>query len=159
LFDNAPYKVLFPQLMIEHQQKNAISVQQSAERSQNLIIRVSAALWFARPRLYQVLLPVLAAALVASCHNPDPIKDKKGRTLTPDERYIVELYMKISEIEENLQDNPEEREKKLRDLGTEFDTERVRSILLELRNDPERWLTVYSRINELLKRRASSPAT
>jgi hypothetical protein len=101
----------------------------------------------------------MAAALVASCQNLDPIKDKKGRTLTQDERYIVELYMKINEIEENLQDNPEEREKKLGELRAEFDTERVRSILLELRNDPERWITVYSRINELLKRRASTPST
>lgn len=84
------------------------------------------------------------------------MRNKKDKTLTADERYIVELYMKITEVKENLQDNPEERDKKYEELRQEIDTERVRKILLELEKDPERWLTVYTRINELLMRRNSS---
>jgi hypothetical protein len=76
-----------------------------------------------------------------------------GRTLTPDERYIVNLYMKITETEEYLQDNPGEREKKWDELRAEIDSTRVTAILTELERDPERWLPIYNRINELLKRR------
>jgi hypothetical protein len=100
-----------------------------------------------------VLPLLLLFLLAAACQNPDPVEAERSRTLTDDERYIVELFMKINEIEENLQDNPAEREEKYERLREAFDEERVRRILLELKQDPERWLTVYNRINELLMRR------
>jgi len=97
-------------------------------------------------------LLLLAIAVLQSCERPSPIEKEKKRTLTEDERYIVKLYMKITEIEENLQDNPELREKKWDELQREFDPDRVRRILLELEKDPDRWLAIYGRISELLER-------
>jgi hypothetical protein len=98
-------------------------------------------------------LLLLAIQMLQSCERPSPVDKAKKRTLTEDERYIVKLYMKITEIEENLQDNPELREKKWDELRREFDPERVRRILQELEREPERWLAVYGRIGELLDRR------
>ena len=106
-------------------------------------------------RGHYALVLLIVTVLLSACQYPDPVKEQKVRTLTADERYIVELYMKITEVEENLQDNPEERDKKYEELRQEIDPERVRRILLEMEKDPERWLTVYSRINKLLMR--SSP--
>ncbi|MBN1163336.1 MAG: hypothetical protein JXB45_02045 [Candidatus Krumholzibacteriota bacterium] len=74
---------------------------------------------------------------------------KKTKTLTPDERYLVELYLKINELEKNLQDNPADSAKKWEELKQEIDRERVHRTLRELEKDPERWISVYGRINEL----------
>jgi hypothetical protein len=104
-----------------------------------------------------LILP--AALILHSCERPSPVDKLKRRTLTEDERYIVKLYMKITEIEENLQDNPELREKKWDELRREFDPERIRRILRELERDPERWLAVYGRISELLDRRGERGST
>ena len=102
---------------------------------------------------------LLAVAALQSCERPSPVAQETKRTLTEDERYIVKLYMKITEIEENLQDNPESREKKWDEIGAEFDIDRVRRILTELEKDPKRWLAIYGRISELLKRREQEDAT
>jgi hypothetical protein len=104
------------------------------------------------PRLFIIPL-ILSTILFHSCQSQDPVGQEKGRTLSDDERYIVALFMKINEIEENLQDNPEESEKKWDELREEYDPERVRRIILELEEDPERWIAVHSRIVELLRRR------
>jgi len=65
--------------------------------------------------------------------------------------------MKITEFEENLQDNPEAAEEKREELRAEIDLERIERILAELERDPERWLAVYNRVNELKRRRAPDP--
>ena len=99
-----------------------------------------------------ILLFFLVSLLLLNCRPPEQVQRQKERTLTPDERYIVELYMKINEIEKNLQDNPEEADKKWEELRGEIDVGRVRRILKKLEADPERWLAIYNRINELLER-------
>jgi len=104
------------------------------------------------PRFFIIPL-ILLTVLIHSCQSQDPVGQEKGRTLSDDERYIVALFMKINEIEENLQDNPEESEKKWDELREEYDPARVRRIILELEKDPERWIAVHSRIVELLRRR------
>ena len=104
-------------------------------------------------------LLLLAIAILQSCERPSPVDKVKKRTLTEDERYIVKLYMKITEIEENLQDNPELNEKKWDELRREFDPELIRRILRELEGEPERWLAVYGRISELLDRRKERGST
>jgi hypothetical protein len=104
-----------------------------------------------------ILLPVIA--FLQSCERPSPVEKEKKRTLTEDERYIVQLYMKITEIEENLQDNPDARDEKYGELRREFDPARIRRILLELEQNPDRWLAIYGRINELLERRERTPST
>ena len=105
-------------------------------------------------RAYPACLPLLIlafAAVVVSCHGP--AEEDASPTLTEDERYIVLLYMKITEIEMNLQDNPEEQGKKWDELRTEFDPARIRAALDGLEKDPARWVAVYERISELTQRR------
>lgn len=117
---------------------------------------------FPNPRIFltrHFLILFLLTALPTACERPGSVHEEKGRTLTADERYIVMLYMKITEIEENLQDNPEERDKKWNDIRREFDPERVQRILKELEKNPKRWLAIYGRINELSKRRNADRAT
>ena len=103
-------------------------------------------------RLFIIPL-LLSDVLFHSCQIQDPVGKEKGRTLSDDERYIVALFLKINEIEENLQDNPEDPEKKWDELQKEYDPERIRRIILELEKDPERWIAVHNRIDELLRRR------
>ena len=98
---------------------------------------------------------MLSAGLLLGCQQHDRLEEQKTRTLTPDERYLVELYMKITEFEENLQDNPEMAEEKREELRGEIDLARVERVLGELEQNPDRWLAVYNRIHELKRRRES----
>jgi hypothetical protein len=104
-------------------------------------------------------LLVISIAILQSCERPSHVEQEKKRTLTGDERYIVKLYLKITEIEENLQDNPEERRKKWEELRDEFEPARIQRILQDLEQDPKRWLAIYGRINEVLERREQDGST
>lgn len=90
-----------------------------------------------------------AALLFCACQSPDPVAKEKARTLTPDERYLVDYYMKIMEFEKLEHDNPASREEKRKGLDENLDRERIRRTLAELEKRPERWLAIYNRINEL----------
>ena len=46
---------------------------------------------------YIFLILILFGALVSSCQSPSTLDRERTRTLTPDERYIIDLYMKITE--------------------------------------------------------------
>ncbi len=99
-----------------------------------------------------VVATAILISIQAGCGQPDSVSTEKGKTLTPDERYLVELYMKINNLEINLQDNPADSAKKWDELRGTVDRERVQRTLEELKKDPERWITVYGRINELYSR-------
>jgi hypothetical protein len=100
-------------------------------------------------RLRAPLIAALALIVIYSCQSPDPVTKEKGRTLTPDERYLVDYYLKILEFEKYLHDNPGSRDEKRLELEKGFDRERIRRTLAELEKRPERWLAIYNRINEL----------
>ncbi len=89
--------------------------------------------------------------LLPCCGRSTRTESETGSTLSPDERYIVQLYMKINELEKNLQDNPSDSVKKWEQLRNGVDSVRVRNILVELEKNPGRWLPVYVRIDELLE--------
>lgn len=110
-------------------------------------------------RLALLALVSLALFLCGSCQPPDPIAKEKGRTLTPDERYLVEYYMKIAQLRANLHDNPAEAEEKQNLLQSEIDSTRIYRTLDELQKNPERWLGIYNRINELRYRRSQGDTT
>jgi len=96
---------------------------------------------------------LLAGAIIllafSSCQSPDPVTKEKARNLSPDERYLVDYYMKIIEFEKYLHDNPGSAEEKRAELEKGFDRKRIRRTLDELEKKPERWLAIYNRINEL----------
>ena len=104
-------------------------------------------------RILTILL-LSAAFILPACQQQDPVEREKNRILTPDERYLIELYMKITEIEDNLQDNPEALEEKREELRKEIDLDRLRLVLQELERDPDRWLAIYNRIQVLQSRRS-----
>ena len=95
---------------------------------------------------------------LSSCQSPDPVAKAKDRTLEPDERYLVEYYMKIIEFEKQLHENPELREEKRRELERGMDMVRIRNVLAKLENKPEGWLAIYKRINELQLRDLAKPS-
>jgi hypothetical protein len=101
----------------------------------------------------------LALFLFGSCQTPDPIAKEKQRTLTADERYLVQYYMKLAQLRENLHDNPVEAQEKQSALRSEIDSTRIHRALDELEKNPERWLSIYSRINELRYRRGQADTT
>ncbi len=99
------------------------------------------------------------AVLLSSCQPHDPITKEKQRTLSPDERYLVEYYMKLTQLRENLHDNPVELQEKQELLRSEADTARIRRTLEGLQKDPEHWLGIYNRINELRYRKTGGDTT
>jgi hypothetical protein len=99
------------------------------------------------------------ALLFFACQSPDPIAKEKARTLTPDERYLVDYYMKIIEFEKLQHDNPASREERRKELEKNLDRERIRRTLAELEKRPERWLAIYNRINELRYRALQNEPT
>ena len=100
-----------------------------------------------------VLIPVISATLVLSqgCGNSSDSLPDKDATLTPDEQYIVQLYLKINELEKNLQDNPADSLKKWEALRESVDKERVLRTIETLKENPERWYAVFGRIEMLLE--------
>jgi hypothetical protein len=102
-----------------------------------------------RPALLAALVLAASFVLLSSCQNTDPVAREKARTLTSDERYLVEYYMKVIEFEKHLQDNPATLEEKRLELEKGLDRDRIRRTLAELQKKPERWLAIYNRINEL----------
>jgi hypothetical protein len=103
----------------------------------------------ARCPLRAALLAPIALLVLFSCQSPDPVAKEKARTLTPDERYLVDYYMKIIDFEKLSQNNPAAAEEKRKELDDNLDRERIRRVLAELEKKPERWLAIYKRINEL----------
>ena len=91
-----------------------------------------------------------AALLAAGCGKPGTVDTEKAKDLTPDEMYLVQLYLKINDLEINLQDNPADSARKWDELKASVDTARVRRTIAGLENDPKRWLGVYTRINDLM---------
>ena len=106
-----------------------------------------------RKPIILTFIPMISAILIISqgCeHSGDSLPDK-GTTLTPDEQYIVQLYMKINELEKNLQDNPSDSLKKWEELKEEIDKERILKTIEALKENPERWHAVFSRIELLME--------
>lgn len=106
----------------------------------------------ANKRTLALAASMLAAAtlLAAGCEKPDTINSEKAKDLTPDERYLVQLYLKINDLEENLQDNPADSARKWDEFKATVDTARVNRIITTLEDDPTRWLGIYTRINDLM---------
>jgi len=104
-------------------------------------------------------LAILASLFLSSCQSPDPVAKEKDRPLSSDERYLVDYYMKIIEFENYLHENPALREEKRSELERGLDRERIQRVLAELDKKPERWLAIYSRINELQLRASENPPT
>jgi hypothetical protein len=98
---------------------------------------------------------LISAAFLTGC-SENNVYTARERTLTDDERYLVQLYVKIHKLETNLQDNPAELSKKLNELGERADSARVARTLKRLEEDPVKWIAVYNRINTLLERSADS---
>ncbi|MBN2071940.1 MAG: hypothetical protein JW814_10825 [Candidatus Krumholzibacteriota bacterium] len=101
-----------------------------------------------------IFIPVIQVFLVlhAGCDNPGGKTPEKDFTLTADERYIVQLYVKINELEKNLQDNPSDSLKKWDTLKEGVDKERILRTIDSLKENPERWHAVFSRIELLIER-------
>ena len=110
-------------------------------------------------RLALFVLAALALLPYGSCQTSDPIAGEKQRTLTPDERYLVEYYMKLAQLRENLHDNPVQAQEKQSLLQSEVDSTRIRRALDELEKNPRHWLGIYSRINELRYRESQRDTT
>ncbi|MDD4856796.1 MAG: hypothetical protein PHD74_01675 [Candidatus Krumholzibacteria bacterium] len=108
---------------------------------------------------FALFVAALAMLMLCSCQSPDPVAKEKARTLTPDERYLVDYYMKIIEFEKHLHDNSASRDEKREELERSFDGERIRRTLAELEKKPERWLAIYDRINELQLRSLQNQPT
>jgi len=138
--------------MMINEKLDNLSVSAAAERPKK------AAPAFARFPLALLAAAVLLLASISlnGCSDEKSGDIEKNRTLTSDERYLANTYVKIHKIEKNLQSNPGEIEKKLAGIREQTDSARIHKTVLELEKDPKRWIAVYGRINELLERNDSN---
>ncbi len=132
------------------------------EKSDNFLIRAAgrirtAAEAFAHnpPAASAAVILLLAAISLCGCSSEKSNDMEDDQTLTSDERYLANTYVKIHKIEKNLQSNPEEIEKNLAQIREQTDSARIHKTVQGLQKNPKRWISVYGRINELLERDAS----
>ncbi|HMA75683.1 MAG TPA: hypothetical protein VKO43_00075 [Candidatus Krumholzibacteriaceae bacterium] len=105
-----------------------------------------------------ILIFLAIIFMLTLCCSEKTNTDKEiTRTLTSDERYLVQTYIKIHKFERNLQNNPEELTKKLNEIKKDTDYERIELVISKLEKDPIRWLAIYNRINVLLSRDSKKP--
>ncbi|MBD3178296.1 MAG: hypothetical protein GF417_01110 [Candidatus Latescibacteria bacterium] len=105
--------------------------------------------------LHILAVITISMILITGCSGDNP-ETARDRTLTEDERYLVQLYVKIHKLETNLQNNPRELSKKLEELKSGADSVRIARTLDKLEEDPVKWIAVYNRINTLLERAADN---
>jgi hypothetical protein len=105
----------------------------------------------ARTRLHhrQAAKIVFVALLVfvsSYCSNPD--KQIENVPLTPDESYLVDVYVRIDEARELRGANYEKSESLFAVLDSTIDRDRLSNTISRLNSDPDRWIAVYREIEK-----------
>jgi hypothetical protein len=104
---------------------------------------------------------VFAAVLVATVLCCGAEKKPSSTTLSPDERYLVDAYVRVRRAGALLPVQHEVADSLLSRLSGEVDTLRVARAIAALNATPERWTFIFQKIEETLgnSRSARSEST
>jgi hypothetical protein len=92
-------------------------------------------------------LPILwIAVALAGCGRTGPVEPDLSR----DERLLVDLYVRITVLEQAREDFPDLSEAGFQRLARSYDSTAVKRALERLAEDPQRWEQVYSAIAKRL---------
>lgn len=95
----------------------------------------------------------VAATAILACRGPGP----SGPALRPDERALVEVYVRITQIEALRGDQPDSVGPALDRLAATYDSTAVQHALARLEDDPSRWQFVFDAIAQRLHQLEESP--
>ena len=98
----------------------------------------------------RIILPIIVFCLLTftcSCEPKDPVKEMKNRTLSPEELELVNLYLNIGKLVDDLQ-NIKSNEQIIKELKSKYNQETIKRAIEESNSDPERWLAIINRIYE-----------
>jgi hypothetical protein len=93
---------------------------------------------------------VFAAVLVATVICCGAEERSSSTTLSPDERYLVDAYVRVRRAGAILPNQPEAGDSVLAHLAGEVDTLRVSRTIAALNATPERWSFIFQKIEEAL---------
>jgi hypothetical protein len=105
-------------------------------------------------RAFRLRWLAMAAAGLLACRGPSP----SGPALRPHERALVDVYVRISQIEALRADEPDSVNPALDRLAASYDSVAVGRALAELEADPTRWQFVFDAISQRLHELEESPA-
>lgn len=97
-------------------------------------------------RPWRVLTAVLVATVIC-CSAGEKSPDT---SLSADERFLVEAYVRVRRAGAMLPNQPEAGDSVLAHLAGEVDTVRVARVIAALNATPERWTFIYQQIEEAL---------
>jgi len=93
---------------------------------------------------------VFAAVLVATVICCGAEEKSSNTTLSPDERYLVDAYVRVRRASATFSQQHEVGDSLLARLAGEVDTVRVARTIAALNATPERWTVILERIEEAL---------
>jgi hypothetical protein len=98
-------------------------------------------------------LLAVAAGVCLACHSGGP----SGPSLRADERALVDVYVRISQIEAMRGDSPDSVGPALDRLAASYDSTAVQNALARLEHDPTRWQLVFDAITSRLHELEENP--
>jgi len=93
---------------------------------------------------------VFAAVLIATVICCGAEEKTSSTSLSPDERYLVDAYVRVRRAGAMLPNQPEVGDSVLAHLAGEVDTVRVARAIASLNATPERWSFIFQKIEEAL---------
>ena len=93
---------------------------------------------------------MLAAVLVATVICCGAEEKPSNTTLSSDERYLVDSYVRVRLAGAMLPNQPEAGDSVLAHLAGEVDTVRVARVITALNATPERWSFIFQKIEEAM---------
>jgi hypothetical protein len=101
---------------------------------------------------------VFAAVLVATVICCGAEEKPSDTTLSPDEQYLVDAYVRVRRAGAMFQVQPQAGDSVLAHLAGEVDTVRVARTVAALNASPERWTFIFQKIEEALAPPSSAPS-
>lgn len=101
---------------------------------------------------------VFAAVLVATVICCSAEENPSSTALSPDERYLVDAYVRVRRAGALLPHQPEAADSVLAHLAGEVDTVRVARAIASLNATPERWGFIFERIEAALGASTGAPS-
>jgi hypothetical protein len=101
---------------------------------------------------------VFAAVLVATVICCGAGKKSPDTTLSPDERYLVDAYVRVRRAGALLPVQPQVGDSILARMAGEVDTVRVARTIAALNATPERWTFILQKIEESLSPHSTEPS-
>ena len=101
------------------------------------------------PRIGQLAVVILVTCLSSYCTSPD--KHTKITVLSPDERYLVDSYVRIATARNLADATPLKSESLFTALDSTIDSTRIANTIKGLNGDPDRWIPVYDAIEHAMR--------